>query len=105
MYSPKPSTTKEFLSALLPEIAVISCSIDNNYNHPSDEVINRLTGANCKILRTDTMSSIVIYESSNALNINSGFMGIGDIYIEWKYILVSVIIILCFTLVFNKKLI
>lgn len=99
------STTEEFLSALSPEVAVISCSKDNSYNHPSDEVVNRLTNANCKILRTDTMDSIVIYENEDTLSINSGFMDMGGIYIEWKYILISIIIILCCVVVFNKKLI
>lgn len=99
------STTKEFLEAINPEVAIISCDANNNYNHPSDEVVNRLNSQNVKILRTDTMNSIVIYEENNILTINSGFMGVGSVYIEWKYIVISIITILLCVIIFNKRLV
>lgn len=96
------STTDKFLKALSPEVAVISCAMDNSYNHPSDEVVNRLSHNNVEILRTDTMDSIVIYEDSNVLNIRSKFMGVGSIYIEWKYIVLSLIVLLFSVIVLPK---
>lgn len=47
------STTEEFLEAVSPEIAVISCGADNEYGHPHDETIEKLNAANVKTYRTD----------------------------------------------------
>lgn len=97
------STSEQFLDALTPEVAVISCSRNNSYNHPSDEVVNRLKDKNICVLRTDTMESIVIFEDNGKLNITSGYMSINGIYIQWKYILISAICIL-FCIIFLRKI-
>ena len=36
------STSQEFLSAVDPQIAVLSVGADNKFGHPSDEVVSRL---------------------------------------------------------------
>lgn len=52
----KTSTGKEFVEAVSPEFAVISCGKDNSYGHPSPEVLEALEGA--EILRTDKEGNI-----------------------------------------------
>ncbi len=55
------STSSEFISALTPSIASISCGAYNSYGHPSYAVLDRLSKGGCEnILRTDKMGSIIL---------------------------------------------
>jgi len=54
----KGATSPEFLAAIRPEIAVISVG-QNNYGHPSPEVIERLENAGVVVRRTDKEGDIV----------------------------------------------
>ena len=60
----KTSTSKEFVEAVSPEIAVISDGKNNQYGHPHQEVLNNLAGA--QIFRTDLDGDIKII--SNGIN-------------------------------------
>jgi competence protein ComEC len=46
------STTQEFLSAVAPEVALISAAEDSPYGHPHDEIIDRLESYNIEIYQT-----------------------------------------------------
>ncbi len=59
------STTEEFLNALDPEIAVISCGEGNKYGHPHDEVVERLQAKGITVYRTDTQGSIIFKTDGN----------------------------------------
>ena len=54
------SSTKEFLEAVNPSIAVISCGKGNKYGHPHDEALQRLEAVNAKVYRTDLLGTVVI---------------------------------------------
>lgn len=54
----KTSTSREFIEFLKPKEAIISCGVNNFYNHPSDEVISTLNEYNVKIRRTDLEGTI-----------------------------------------------
>lgn len=54
----KTSSSKEFIEAVSPEIAVISVKKDNSYGHPHPEVLENLNDIN--ILRTDINGDIII---------------------------------------------
>lgn len=54
------SSTHDFIKAVDPEYAVISCGADNEYGHPHNLTIQTLTNIGAKILRTDLSGSIVI---------------------------------------------
>lgn len=56
----KTSSTDSFLRALAPKIAVITCGLGNDYNHPSPMILDRIEDLHIKALRTDTMGTIVI---------------------------------------------
>lgn len=47
------STSPNFLNAVLPTYAVLSCGVANNYGHPARTTLNKLTTARAKIYRTD----------------------------------------------------
>lgn len=53
----KYSTSEDLLSALTPELAIISVG-DNSYGHPSDQALWRLVQAGAVIYRTDLQGTI-----------------------------------------------
>jgi len=54
------STTVDFLKAVSPEYALISCGVDNKYGHPHNETMTALNAENVKIHRTDETGNIVL---------------------------------------------
>lgn len=63
------STTHEFLKAVEPRFAIISCGKNNDYGHPHKEVLKSLDDAGVKIYRTDINGDIVMI--SNGLEVNN----------------------------------
>lgn len=63
----KYSSSLEFLTAVSPQMAVISCGANNTYGHPSKEVLSNLQEFAINVLRTDQMGDIKI--SSNGQNL------------------------------------
>jgi len=53
------STTKSFLTAVMPEFAVICVGKGNEYGHPHKEILNRLFEAGIKVYRTDESGNII----------------------------------------------
>ncbi len=54
------STTQEFLDAVSPDAALISCGYGNSYGHPHDVTTEKFVEAQIEIFRTDTDGSIII---------------------------------------------
>lgn len=54
----KTSTTKAFLEAVRPQIALVGVGEDNNFGHPNSGVIEKLESIGCKIYRTDECGEI-----------------------------------------------
>ncbi|MGI6425289.1 MAG: ComEC/Rec2 family competence protein [Tepidanaerobacteraceae bacterium] len=52
------STSEEFLSHVKPAYAIISAGKDNNFGHPSPQVINALNNNEVKVLRTDIHGAV-----------------------------------------------
>ena len=99
----KNSTTTEFLSAVKPEKAIISCGKDNSYAHPNNETINRLTNCGAEILRTDTTSSIVVAANTNNLYYQTSYDFISSFNFCWWHFVVSAIVLFA-CLVFSIKI-
>lgn len=43
-----------------PEVAVVSCGLDNEYGHPHAEVLDRFAAYGVEVLRTDEQGSVTI---------------------------------------------
>lgn len=54
------STSENFLAAVKPTMAIISCGKDNKYGHPKAEILERLEASNITVYRTDLVGSIVL---------------------------------------------
>jgi competence protein ComEC len=65
----KNSTTPDFLSAVNPQIAIISSGEGNPYGHPSPEVLDRLQTAGVRTLRTDTNGAIHILTDGKQIDV------------------------------------
>lgn len=61
------SSTEDFLDAVTPELAVISCGAGNKYGHPTQETLARLDARNVTYWRTDLLGSIVIVSDGETL--------------------------------------
>ncbi len=53
------SSSLEFITAISPKYAVISCGKDNSYGHPHTETINTLNKLGIKYYRTDKVGNVV----------------------------------------------
>lgn len=63
----RTASSKEFLSAVSPDIAVISCGRDNSYGHPHEETLSTLNSLSIPYYRTDELGSIIISSNGNKL--------------------------------------
>lgn len=54
------SNTKKFLSAVNPQLVVVSCGKDNSYGHPHKEAMNAFESVSATVLRTDIGGSIAV---------------------------------------------
>jgi competence protein ComEC len=66
----KNSTTPDFLSAVNPQIAIISSGEGNPYGHPSAEVLTRLESAGVRTLRTDANGAIHILTDGKNISVS-----------------------------------
>lgn len=66
------STSANFLKAVAPKYAIISCGKNNDYGHPHKEVMNRLNAAKIKVLRTDEQGTILITSNGTDINVKTG---------------------------------
>ena len=60
----KYSGSKEWIEALRPRWAAVSCAAENRYGHPADEAMERLTDAKCRIFYTMQSGQIKYKESA-----------------------------------------
>ena len=56
----KTSTTQEFLNSVKPKIALIGVGINNKFDHPNLEVLERLYKCDSRIYRTDQNGEVKI---------------------------------------------
>lgn len=75
------STSQDFLKAVNPKYAVISCAIGNDYGHPHQETMDKLAAKSIPVYRTDECGTIVATSDSNSIsfNVKPGDYNNGDI--------------------------
>lgn len=62
------SSSEDFISAVKPKYAVIQCGAENEYGHPHDAVIRRLSRHNADIFRTDLDGTIVATSDGESID-------------------------------------
>ena len=67
----KTSSTREFIQAIDPEMAVISVGANNSFDHPSDEVMDRLNEEVITALRTDQQGAVEITSNGEFIAIKN----------------------------------
>ena len=94
----KHSTSAEFLDAVTPEEAIVSCGEGNSYGHPHNEVIDRLAEEQIGIRRTDTDGTILYYVSPlGKISAVGNAYTPKTYYIHWWYIAASIFVVsFCF---------
>lgn len=64
------STSPDFLKKVSPKYAVISVGPENDYGHPSAEVMNRLKNANIPVYRTDESGTVICTSDGESIKFN-----------------------------------
>lgn len=54
------ATSWEFLESTVPEYAVISCGVDNQYGHPDKDTMDKLQSMDIQVYRTDKQGTITV---------------------------------------------
>lgn len=65
------SSSKEFLSFIKPEAALISCGVNNSYGHPHKQVIDNLEEERCKSFVTSILGAIRIESDGKSYTVTS----------------------------------
>lgn len=65
------SSTAGYLSAVNPQLAVISCGEDNAYNHPNEKVLKRLDDLKIDYRRTDRNGNIVVTSDGDTISVET----------------------------------
>lgn len=65
------SSSYRFIRMIMPQYAIISVGEGNNYGHPTDAVLSRLSDANVKTYRTDLNGDIWVYSDGENVTIET----------------------------------
>lgn len=65
------SSTPEFLAAVHPKIAIISCGLHNVFGHPSSRTLAALRAVNASTYRTDLNGGISIVANDDRIHIST----------------------------------
>jgi competence protein ComEC len=74
------ATTDEFLQAVKPAVAIISCGQDNDYGHPAPNTLARLKNAQIKVHRTDLEGEIRVISDGQNYQVQTTHPPTGDIW-------------------------
>lgn len=65
------SSSKAFLEAISPSIAVISCGEGNSYGHPHAETLQTLDRLGITVYRTDESGTVTVSTDGTALQVQT----------------------------------
>ena len=75
------STSKDFLDAISPSIAIISCGKDNTYGFPKQTVLDLLKERNVDLYRTDMHGDILVYSNGEKITVSMEKEPDGDVFL------------------------
>ena len=67
----RTSTSQEFLDALRPQIAIISCGRGNTFGHPAPDVLQRLEAIGADVYRTDRDGQIALEVEKDSVRVKT----------------------------------
>ena len=65
------SSSDRFLNAVQPDIALISCGLNNRYGHPGEETLEKLHRIGAQVYRTDQLGTIKVISDGKLVTIES----------------------------------
>lgn len=65
------SSSSDFIKAMSPTVAVISCGLNNDYGHPHKEVLQTLTTNNAKLYTTPELGNVTVTTDGNLISVTS----------------------------------
>lgn len=65
------SSSEDFLKAASPQLAVISCGVDNEYGHPHKQTLDRLDALGIEYRRTDKEGTIIAGSDGSRITVTS----------------------------------
>ncbi|MCL2885026.1 MAG: MBL fold metallo-hydrolase, partial [Oscillospiraceae bacterium] len=65
------SSGADFLSAVGPRYALISCGLGNPYGHPGDKTIGRLQAVRAQIYRTDVQGTLTVTSDGKTITVST----------------------------------
>jgi len=66
----RTASTEDFVKAVRPDYAVISCGEENSYGHPHAEVLNRFRELGIQVFRTDVQGTVVAVSDGTDITFN-----------------------------------
>lgn len=65
------SSTKAFIKAVSPSYAVITCGLNNSYNHPHEETLDVLKKNGIQVYRSDLQGVITVVSDGSAITVTT----------------------------------
>ncbi len=65
------SSTEEFLDAIDPDYALISCKVGNKHDHPTADTMEKLKERNIEVYRTDESGTVILTITANDVTFNT----------------------------------
>ncbi len=75
------STGRDWLDAVSPSFAIISCGAGNEYGHPMASVLGRLENADVRVYRTDLQGDIVLDEEDGRVTVSVSRNEDADVFV------------------------
>lgn len=68
------STTRDFIAAVQPSFAFISCGLNNSFRHPRAECLETLAAAGARVFRTDLMGYLIASTDGKTVATRQAFL-------------------------------
>ncbi|MEM2964344.1 MAG: ComEC/Rec2 family competence protein [Candidatus Bathyarchaeia archaeon] len=77
-------TSRRFLQATTPLVALISVGAENPYGHPDQETLSRLASAGAAVYRTDRHGTVTVSTDGDSFLVSTEKMAPAQAYTKWR---------------------